>query len=150
MAGQTFTVSSEGEVALVAATIKTICQVAATSTGRLLIHGFYVAFDGIVLTNEPVIVVLQRQTSAGTSSAGTPVKDKDNADALQVTSRITFTAEPSLGDVVRRKLVHPAGGQYEVLFMLDKPIEIGFSDRIGLSCTAGVAVNAVGEIYGEE
>ena len=142
--------TTQGEVALSGAVAKTILQLVAPSSQRVALLGFAVAFDGVSSTAEPVQVEILRQTSAGTSSAGTPVKDDDSiTDALRTTSRITFTVEPTSGDVLRRYNVHPQTG-FERVFGPDEEIIIGGSDRLGIRCTAPVGVNVTGHMIFEE
>lgn len=150
MAGLRVVATTEGEIALVAATAKTILQMVAPTNQRLLLKGFSVSFDGISSTEAPVQVELLKQTTAGTSVAGTPVKDGDpGSETIQTTSRITITVEPTASDVLRRYEVHPQGGGIERAFDLDS-IPIPGGTRLGLRCTAPSAVNCTGFMVVEE
>ena len=151
MAGLRAVATTEGEIALAAGTAKTILQLVAPTNQRLRLTGFGVFFDGVSSTAEPVQVELLTQTSAGTSSAGTPVKDGDpGSETLQGTSRITITAEPTAGNVLRRYEIHPQGGGLERVLSYDEQINIPGGTRLGIRCTAPATVNATGHMTYEE
>lgn len=150
MAGLRVVATTEGEVALVAATAKTVLQIVAPTNQRLLLKGFSVSFDGVASTDAPVQVHLVKQTTAGTSSPGTPVRDGDpGSETIQTTSRIAITVEPTTTDILRRYEVHPQGGSIERAFDLDN-IPIPGGTRLGLRCTAPNAVNCEGFMVVEE
>ncbi len=129
------------EVALAIATAKTVIQIAAPSSQRLRLKRWGVFFDGVSATDEPVQVRLLRQTSAGTMTTLTPVK--------QSAAQHTATAEPTAGDVLDVAEVHPQSG-YEVLIPFDMSIEIPGGTRVGIECTAPAAVNVRAKLVFEE
>jgi hypothetical protein len=138
------------EIALSAATAKTILQLVAASNHRAKLLSWGVFFDGTSATAEPVQVRLLRQTSAGTMSALTPVKNDDSlAETLQTTAQHTATAEPTAGDVLEAIEVHPQGG-YEKIYPLGQEPVIGGGDRIGIECTAPASVNVRASVTFEE
>ena len=138
------------EVALVADTAKTILQLIAPANHRLKVIGWGVFFDGTSATAQPVKVELLRQTSAGTMSANTPVKWDDSlAETLQTTAQDSATVEPSAGDILERKEVHPQTS-YEKIFPLSQEPIVGGGDRIGIRCEADAGVNVRAEITFEE
>lgn len=137
---------------LTTATTETVLQLVAATNHRVRIIGWGIAFDGVDPTEEPVKVVLKRSTTAGTSSAGTVVKADDSlAETLQTTSRITFTAEPTAGDELEARYVHPQAG-YEKLYPEGREIIVGGGDRIGLEVTTptGVTPNCSAFFHFEE
>ena len=149
MADQIFTLQ-DSEVALVAATAKTIIQVVAPANHRQRILGWGVFFDGTSVTAEPVQVELIRQSTAGTSAALTPVKDDDSlAESILSTARKTFTVEPTSGDILDVVEVHPQQG-YEVMYPLGQEKKCGGGDRVGIRCTAPAAVNVRAKMRVEE
>jgi hypothetical protein len=149
MAGLPFTVTTEGEIALTAATAKTILQIVAPTHQRIKVRGFSVSFDGTSPSAEPVQVELVRQTSAGTMSSATPVKDDDSLpETIQATAQKTATSEPTTTDILRRYDVHPQTG-YERAFA-DGELTIKGGGRLGLRCTAPAGVNVTGHINCEE
>ena len=143
-------IATNAEVALVAATAKTIVQIVAAANHRVKVKGWGVFFDGVSVTAEPVVVTLSRQSTAGTSSVLTPVKKDDSlSETLLTAARHLVTVEPTTGDTLKRREVHPQQGWYEY-FQLGDEVICGGGDRIGIVCTAPAAVNAIGEIDFEE
>lgn len=138
------------EIALSAAAAKTVLQLVAPANHRVKVLAWGVYFDGTSSSAEPVQVRVLRQTTAGTMSALTPVKNDDSiAEALQTTAQHTATAEPTAGDVLEAKEVHPQSG-YEKIYPLGQEIIIGGSDRVGIECTAPAGVNVRADITFEE
>jgi len=138
------------EQALAAATIETLLQLVAAANHRVKIISWSVSFDGVSVTAEPVQVVLQRQTTAGTASANTPVKLDDSiADTLLTAFQDTFTVEPTSTDVLEAMEVHPQQG-YEKIYPFGAEPIVGGGDRIGIRCTAPAVVNARCSIHFEE
>jgi hypothetical protein len=136
--------------ALGAATAETLLQLVAATNHRVKLLEWGVSFDGTAVANEPVTVLLERQTTAGTSSAGTMVKMDDSiADTLLTTSRISFTVEPTGGDDIEEVLVHPQTS-YTKIYPLGRELIIGGADRVGIVCTAPDAVNASAYFIFEE
>lgn len=142
--------TTEGEIALSAATAITVLQVVAPTNQRLALRSFSVSFDGVSPTAEPVQVELVKQSTAGTSTAATPVRDGDpGSETLQVTAVKNCTVEPTTSDVLRRYEVHPQTG-YERAFGPDEEIWIPGGTRLGMRCTAPAAVNVSGFMVTEE
>ena len=138
------------EQALVAATQETVLQLVAAANHRVKLLRWGVFFDGVSVSAEPVQVVLQRQSTAGTSSANTPTKIDDSlAETLQTTARDVVTVEPTSGDIVGVYEVHPQSG-YAELFPLGQEIIIGGGDRLGIRCTAPANVNCQAFMHFEE
>lgn len=132
------------ETALTATVPKTLLQLVAPANHRVRLLGWGVFFDGTSPTAEPVQVRLLRQTGAGTSvdAAGAVVKrDGSLPETLQTTARITFSAEPTAGDVLWAGEIHPQSG-YEVMFPWGNEILIGGSGRVGVEVTAPANVSA--------
>jgi hypothetical protein len=149
MANLNCTVTTEGEIALGAATAKTILQIVAPANQRLDLRSFSVSFDGTSAAAEGVQVELMRQTSAGTMTAATPVKDGAGAETIQATAQKNATSEPTSGDILRRYDIDPDVGGYERVF--DKrELEVLGGTRLGIRCTAPAAVNVTGHLTWEE
>jgi hypothetical protein len=118
--------------------LKTIMQIVAASNHRIVIPLISVSFEGISATDAPIDVQIMRQSTAGTMSALTLTKDNDSDDeTLQTTAQHTATVEPTAGDVLARKLVHPQG---RVDF---GPFIVKGGGRLGITTTAGVTVDCV-------
>lgn len=137
------------EVALTAATAKTVVQALAPTNQRLRVVGWGVAFDGSSPAAEPVLVELLRQTTAGTMSALTPVRKGVGSETIQTTGQHTATVEPTAGDVLERRDVHPQSG-YQEVFPFGREILVAGSGRIGIRCTAPAGVNCVAWLDLEE
>ncbi len=139
MANLNLSVTTEGEIALAAAgTAKTILQLVAPANQRGDLRSVAAGFDGVSPTAEPFTVELLRQTTGGTMSTATPVKDSAGAETVQFTALKNATAEPAAGDVLRRWEHHPQAGSFERIF--DKrELEIPGGTRLGLrvTCPAG-------------
>lgn len=150
MARNFFTHCPTAEVALTAATAKTIAQLIAASGVRVAIQSICVSFDGVTSTNEPVIIEVLRQTTAGTMTSRNPQqKDSDIATALQVTGAVNASAEPTAGAVLASFECHPqAGMQYP--FPMPGEIIIPGGGRLGIRVTAPAGVNCTFTIEGEE
>lgn len=141
--------TTSGEIALSAATAKTVLQLVAPSGTILAVHGFEVSFDGVSNTAEPVIIKLMRQTTAGTVTSRTPLKTKDRSTALAATGGENASAEPTAGDLLKTFHVHPQAGVVYP-FTLDGELELPGGGRLGLQLTAPAAVNCLATINFEE
>lgn len=148
MAGLTC-VAQTAEVALTAATTKTVIQVAAPASQRLILKSWGISFDGVSSTAEPVQVELLRQTTAGTMTSLTPVRRSAGSETVQATAQHTATVEPTAGDVLDSVEVHPQGG-YKEIVPFDGRIEVPGGTRIAVRATAPAAVNARAVLTWEE
>lgn len=153
MARRYGTVTTEGDIALAAATPKTVLQVVAPSNQDVPLRGFSIAGDGVSGTGEPFTVELVIQSDAGTSSVATPVKDNQQHGAIQTTARKNCTAEPTTTDVLRRYSVHPQDGIERVFGGPGDEITVVGGTRLGIRCTlptGATAINVSGHIAFEE
>lgn len=142
-------IAQTAEVALAAATAKTVLQIVAATNQRVRIKSFGVFFDGISGSAEPVQVRLLRQTTAGTMTSLTPTKLGTGSETVQTTAQHTATAEPTAGDTLDIAEVHPQSG-YQVIYPQgDWPIIPG-GGRVGIECTAPATVNVRAKIIFEE
>lgn len=148
-----YTVETNGDIALVGATAKSIMSVinAANSVHRLV--ELSVSFDGVVATDEPVTVELceSTQATAGTSDAHTTVQTGGPGRTAQSTARRNYTAEPTVLTVIKRWLVRPDGGLLLIQFPLGRePEQTVTLDASILRLTAPQAVNVQGYVEFEE
>lgn len=138
------------EVALSAATAKTIVQIVAPTNQRLKIKSWGVFFDGTSATAEPVVCELMRQTDAGTMSALTLVKDDPSfTETIQSTAQENATGEPTGSTVLERRNVHPQAS-YEKIYPFGQEKKVPGGGRLAIRCTAPAGVNVIGEIAFEE
>ena len=135
-----FFTAQTAEIALTAATTKTVLQVVAPTNQRLRIKRWKVSFDGISAVAEPVQIELVRQTTAGTMSALTPVKTGNDPETIQFTAQHTATVEPTTTDILDSVEVHPQSG-YEVIYPDGWEKKIGGGGRLAIRCTAPAGVN---------
>lgn len=129
---------------------KTLLQIVAATNQKVLIDEISISFNGVSTTAEPIKVDVLRQTTAGTMSALTLVKDPDDFDeTIQTTAQHTASAEPTAGDVLLSEHVHPQQG-YTWQAPLGREIRIGGGDRLGIRVTAAASVSAIARVCGEE
>ena len=149
MAGVGFYMSA-AEIALAAATAKTIIEVTAGANHRTLVEQIGFFFDGVTVGDEPVVIELIRIGTTGTGSAGTPVlRDPDMSETLQVDFKYNMSVEPTGIVVLKRWNIHPQSG-YEVILPITAPIPVPGSDLVGIRCTAPDVVNVLVNIEGQE
>lgn len=120
---------------------KTLMQLVAASNHRTLIKGWGLSFDGATSDATPVKVELLRQSTAGTMTSLTVVKENDSDDeTLQTTAQHTATAEPTAGDIIETHYVHPQGGSFDVFYPHPGQAIKG-GGRMGVRVTAAATVN---------
>lgn len=136
------------EIALTAATAKTVLQLIAASGHRVTVLGWGVFFDGTSASAEPVQVDVLRQTSAGTGGDALTLQKFDDsiADSLATTALDDIDgSEPTGSTILDMAEVHPQAS-YEVMYPFGQEIIIGAGDRLGIRCTAPAAVNVRAKI----
>lgn len=131
---------------LTSATAQTAVQLVAPTNQRVQLLGYGFYFDGTSNSAQPVQIRLLRQTTAGTASAGTPkLVEKELTETIQTTAQITFTVEPTPGDVLKTFTVHPQLG-YEYLAPLGQEDIVQGGGRLGFEITAPATVNVRGYV----
>ena len=141
--------TTSAEVALTAATAKTVLQLISPTNQILALLGFELSFDGTSSTAEPVVVQLIRQTTAGTMTSRTPLKKKDRAATLQAAGQENASVEPTATDLIKTFHVHPQAGVVYP-FTVDGEIEVPGGGRLGLKLTAPAGVNCLATLDFEE
>lgn len=146
-----YTVETTADVALSAATAKTILAVVAASGIACRAVEIGVSFDGISGVAEPVTVELCRSTgaTAGTTTSQTPLQTRGATRTVQCTGARNYTAEPTVLTVLKRWLVHPQTGTMHQL-PLGREVEHTGAGGLMLRCTAPATVNAQAYIEFEE
>ena len=135
-----------GEVALSAATAKTVLQVIAATNHRIKVKRWKVTLDGIAPTDPAVVVTLMRQTTA-IGGSPTTITGKKMEPAAAETVQTTAAAsaggsEPTSSDILDQVDVHPQGGYEDVRDHGEEYIVAGGA-RLGWVLTAPNAVNAL-------
>lgn len=143
-----FTARTEADIALTAATAKTIVQIKAAANQRVDVRSVSVTFKGTSPTETPILVELVHSSSSGTATGGTPRRDSAGTETLQVTSQTNFTVEPATDYVMREWLFHPQGGFMEKFSVGEIQVEGGA--RVGLRVTSPQTATCRGYISGEE
>lgn len=138
-----YTIDS-GDVSLVAATAKTIAQLVTGSTRRAKIKEIGVAFSSATSTHLPVLVELRTQSTTGTSSAFTPIKENASETAAISTARNAFTVEPTdVALAAGRWRVTPIGGLFVYQWPAGEELVVAASSFVGLRLTAPDAQSGV-------
>lgn len=149
-----YTVETNGDVALTAATAKTIMSVinGANSINRLI--ELSVSFDGTTPNAESVTIELCKSTQAGagSSTSHTMAQSGGPTRNAQSTAARNYTSEPTVLTVIKRWLIHPAGGGLLLQGPQGREIaeQITGSNALAVRCTAPAGVNAQGYMEVEE
>ena len=139
-----YTASTEGAVALAAATAKTILAVIAPAQFGIDLRSLELSFDGVTASNTPVLVEIcsSTQATAGTNTAATVDQVYGRAITAGFTAAKNYTAEPTVLTAVDEFTLSPNGG----LIIRDWPLGEGFdqdvSKAFALRLTAAQVVNA--------
>lgn len=130
--------------------VKTILQLVAAANHAVKVEEITVSFNGTSNSATPILVEILRQSTAGTMSALTPLKDPDDSDeTLQTTAQHTATAEPTAGDILHSEYVHPQQG-FTWYKGPGREIKVGGGDRLGLRLTAAAAISCAAGMTFEE
>lgn len=148
-----YSITTEGEVALTAATAKTALALFSGTGSKPRIVEWGVSFDGTSATGEPVLVRLFRLTTDNGTRTTTTVEvpwDADNPTPVGV-GRHNYTAEATKGSAIYTEECHPQSGvarQYPLgrEIVLDNAT----SDGVGIELTAPANVNCVAYLVWEE
>lgn len=147
-----YSVETNGAIALVAATTKTVMNVINSATGLFRIVELAVAFDGVSSTAIPVLVELCKSTqaAAGTGTSHTIIQVRGPVRTVQATALRNYSAEPTVLTTVKRWLIHPQTG-ITVFYPLGRePEQLAASNAYAIRCTAPAGVNIQGHIEFEE
>lgn len=126
------------EVACVSGAAKTLVQIVAAANHRIKITGYGIFLSGAASTTPPSAKVrVLRQTTAGTMSALTPVKNNSSDDeTIQTTGQHTATVEPTAGDVLAIAEV-PFNSGWQVIPQFGNEIIVPGGGKLGLEITLG-------------
>lgn len=145
MARAVYRAHAGADVALVAATAKSVLGIRGGTAFALVLRRVAVYFDGIAAGTEPVLVEWCYATFAtnapGTSSTTeTPVQTGGRVLAHGMTAASNWTAEPTVLTVLEEELVHPQMGKAEWLPPGDE-FDTALNEGFVIRCTAPNAVN---------
>lgn len=134
-----YTANNAADVALVAATAKTVLQLGTPATRKAWVKEVGISFKSVTLTDIPVLVQLFRQSTAGTATANTPSPDIEGQPAALCSANENATVEPTTGVLVREWYVTPVGGTLVYQLPLGDEVEMAVSKFLGLVVTAAQA-----------
>ncbi len=143
-------------VALAAATYKSVVGCLAPSDQRVVVHGFYIAFDGVTSTSVPALVEMCHSTFSangpGTNSTSlTPVAgDSGMAETPQLTAAHTWTTEPTVLTVYENFLIPTYMGSGIVYYPLRNTMKLAGGLGMVMRIKAPAIVNCLGALKVEE
>lgn len=142
----TYTVESNGDISLSAATAKTILNYICAANTPAKVTELSVSFDGVSGTAEPVTVELCSSTQAttGTATAHTLAQCSGATRTVQGTAARNYTVEPATLTVLKRWLVHPQTGLVLQFPLGREPQQNVTADGLCLRVTAPTTVNCQG------
>jgi len=132
-----------GEIALAAATAKKVLHLKAAANHRVKLLSWGCYFDGVSVTDAPVVVSMCEDTATGsiTGTALTEVKHDRGADeTIQTAGLHTVTAGTSGDTAIKTIEVHPQQG-YEFVAPMGQEYIIPGSVGVYWSITAPAVVN---------
>lgn len=132
-----------------AANPETLWQVIAPANHRLLLFAIELMPLGSTAATAPIPFDVVRQTTAGTASSLTPIKEApDAAESIQSTAQKTFTVEPTLGESKFQFSLHQQGSR--LWTPPSGPIVIAGGERWGLRYLSSTFVQTKVQAYFEE
>lgn len=144
MAGLRFRATT-GQVAT-GTSAKTIMQIVAASNHRVVIPRFEVGFEGVSNTDAPILTEVVVQTTAGTMTSLTLVKDNsEDGETLQTTAQHTASAEPTTTSTLYAMFIHPQTAR-----VINGPFIVPGGTRVGVRVTSANNVDCVVTCLGEE
>lgn len=146
MAAVGYAFTTEGAVALAAATAKSIIGVKAHANSGLQVKAFEYSFDGVTATAVPVLIELCYCTwgtnPPGTASTSTtPRQTYGRVLAAGFTSGRNWTSEPTTLTVIKSMLLLPYGGVRGFQYPLGQEPDCALGEGFVLRATAPAAVN---------
>jgi len=149
-----YVVAGVGNMALSAATAKTIVNVINSANGLIRLTEISASFDGVTATAVPVAVELCSSTQATAGTPGTsptPRQIYGPTRAALSTAAEDYTSEPTVLTVLKTWFIRADGGVFVLQSPLGRETEQSVTvDGLLLRCTAPAAVNARGYIEFEE
>lgn len=140
---------TKADIALVAATAKTVVELQTAASRRAWVCGWWISFDGATATNTPVLVELLRASAGitGTTLAANPV---DVAGVAAVsTVKHSASVEGTGTTVLDTWRVPPTSG-IQVPFEQRDYVLVAVSSFWRIRCTAPQNVNATVGFWFEE
>jgi len=150
-----YSCTTEGAVALSAATAKTIIGAKAHANSGIQLKGFEVSFDGVTASAVPVLVEVCYATFATSgpgeaapgsptilsSTSTTPRQKYGRVLAAGFTSGKTWTTEPTVLTVIKSFLLAPDKGFIAFQYPLGQEPDSALAEGFAIRCNAPAAVN---------
>ncbi len=123
--------------------LKTIIDLATTSTNSAVLMALDIGFNGTVSTATPIQVDLVRFTTDGTGTAGTVQKlNGTEPDTASSTFKFNYTAEPTGKTTVASFYVHPQTS-FSYQWPMGREFILTNSSFLGVQVTAGTSVSCI-------
>jgi hypothetical protein len=137
--------------------IKTLCQVAlATTSPRAKLIEWSVSFDGTNASAAPVLIQLNRQTTAGTGGVANTMAPRDTSEgataanagftALNGILAAPWTAEPTAGTIIYNERYTPVGLGPAWQYPPGREFIIPNNTRLAIVITSAVTVGCSGHM----
>lgn len=138
-----YSIVTPADVALAAATAKTVLGVRSGAAFGLDLRKYSIAFNGVTASAVPVLIELCSWSSAatGTSTAATAVQTAGRAIVHGTTGGYNFTVEPTVLVVLKSFLLTPNGGLVIEEFAPDAGFDNDVSAGFAIRCTAPAIVS---------
>jgi hypothetical protein len=146
MATTGYSAVTQADVALAAATAKSIIGVNAPAQFGASIQGFQVSFNGVTASAVPVLVELCQATFAtnapGTNSTSATVQqDRGRSITAGFTAAYNWTTEPTVLTVIENFLITPNAGSLLYDYPLEREPDNAVSTGFVLRLTAPAVVS---------
>lgn len=146
MSASGYSVTTEGAVALAAATAKSVIGCKANAASGLMLKGFALGFDGVTASGVPVLVELCYSTwatnSPGTNSTSTTARQNyGRVLTAGFTAAKNWTVEPTALTVVKEFLLTPNAGLIAYQWPLGQEPDTALAEGYVLRLTAPATVN---------
>lgn len=141
-----YSCTTEGAVALAAATAKSVIGVKGNAAFGVDLLGFKLGFDGVTSSAVPVLIEVCYATfatnSPGTNSTSNTIRTNyGRSVASGVTGAKNWSAEPTVLTAIEEFLLTPNGGLVLVNLPRDRTPDSAFGEGFVLRCTAPAIVN---------
>lgn len=143
-----YDIGTEGAVALVGATAKTVLGVRAHASLAVMLKDISIGFDGVAATAVPVLCELMSATYAtnapGTNSTSvTPQQRTGRTFGVGASAAKGWTAEPTTLTLRREWLLSPNGGALFYPWPLGDEPDCALTEGFVLRCTAPATASGV-------
>lgn len=123
------------DVALTAATAKTVIGVKAPTGAIVTLPGVHISFESVTASDATALIEIVRGAADGTGTTVTPVNRKGgHTAAASFAAKHTYTVEPA-SLTVAKEYQYPVQGSAEIILDFGAPIESAVAGFIGVRVT---------------